>query len=61
VYGAWIPADGIGIALKCEDGAGRAADAALSAILRELGFPLSFYSPLISRWGGEVVGQFICG
>lgn len=61
VYGAWIPAEGIGIALKCEDGAGRAADAALSAILRELGFPLSFYSPLVTRWGGEVVGQFICG
>lgn len=61
VYGAWIPAEGLGIALKCEDGAGRAAEAALSAILRELGFPLSFYSPLVTRWGGEVVGQFICG
>jgi L-asparaginase II len=61
VYGAWIPAEGLGIALKCEDGTGRAAEAALSAVLRELGFPLSFYSPLVTRWGGEVVGQFICG
>lgn len=61
VYGAWIPGVSLGIALKCEDGTGRAAEAALSAVLRELGFPLSFYSPLVTRWGGEVVGQFICG
>jgi L-asparaginase II len=61
IYGAWIPSQGVGIALKCEDGAGRAAEAALASVLRELGFPLSFYSPLVTRWAGEVVGQFICG
>jgi L-asparaginase II len=61
VYGAWIPGEGIGVALKCEDGTGRAAEAALGSVLRELGFPLSFYSPLVTRWGGEVVGQFLCG
>lgn len=61
VYGAWIPAEGLGIALKVEDGTPRAAEAALAAILRELGFTLSFYSPLVTRWGGEVVGQFLCG
>jgi L-asparaginase II len=61
VYGAWIPGEGLGIALKCEDGAARAAEAAMASILGELGFPLSFYSPLVTRWSGEVVGQMICG
>jgi L-asparaginase II len=61
VYGVWIPASGIGIALKCEDGNVRGAEAALAAILSELGHPLSFYSPLVHRWTGETVGQFIVG
>jgi L-asparaginase II len=61
VYGAWIPALGAGLALKCEDGNPRASEAALVAILGELGFPLGFSSPLARRWTGEVVGQFICG
>lgn len=60
VYGAWIPGAEIGIALKCEDGTTRATEAALVAVLRELGHPLGFYSPLVRRWGGEVVGQFFC-
>ncbi|MGE3263321.1 MAG: asparaginase [Bacteriovoracia bacterium] len=60
VYGAWIPGAKIGIAIKCEDGSSRAAEAALVAVLRDLGFSLGFYSPLVRRWGGEVVGQFFC-
>jgi L-asparaginase II len=60
VYGAWIPKAEIGIAIKCEDGAARAAEAALVAVLHELGYPLGFYSSLLRRWGGEVVGQFFC-
>ncbi|MEX2529063.1 MAG: asparaginase [Gemmatimonadota bacterium] len=36
VYGAAVPDMGWGIALKAEDGAGRAAEAALVAVLRDL-------------------------
>jgi L-asparaginase II len=61
VYGGWIPGSGLGIALKCEDGSSRAAEAAMVAILRELGHPVSFFSPLLKRWTGEVVGQVFCG
>ncbi|MGZ3662111.1 MAG: asparaginase, partial [Bdellovibrionota bacterium] len=60
VYGAWIPQAGIGLALKCEDGTARAAEVAMAAVLRELGHPLGFFSPLVKRWTGEVVGQFVC-
>ena len=60
VYGAWIPQAGIGLALKCEDGAARAPEVAMAAVLRELGFPIGFFSPLVKRWSGEIVGQFIC-
>lgn len=60
VYGIWIPAAKIGIALKCEDGTTRATEIALVSILNELGYPLRFHSPLVRRWGGEVVGQFFC-
>jgi L-asparaginase II len=60
VYGAWIPQAGIGLALKCEDGTARAAEVAMAAVLRELGHELGFFSPLVKRWTGEVVGQFIC-
>lgn len=60
VYGAWIPQAGLGLSLKCEDGAARAAEVAMAAVLGELGFPLGFHSPLVKRWTGEVVGQFFC-
>jgi len=61
VYGAWIPKLGVGLAMKCEDGNGRATEVAMASILRELGYPLDFFSPLVRRWTGEVVGQFSCG
>ncbi len=60
VYGAWIPGSGIGIAMKCEDGAARATEVAMASVLRELGHPLGFPSALSRRWTGEVVGQFVC-
>jgi L-asparaginase II len=60
VYGAWIPQAGLGLAMKCEDGAARATEVAMAAVLRELGFPLGFFSPLVKRWTGEVVGEFFC-
>lgn len=60
VYGAWVPKAGIGLAMKCEDGNARASEVAMAAVLRELGHPLDFYSPLVRRWTGEVVGQFFC-
>jgi L-asparaginase II len=60
VYGAWIPKTGLGIAMKCEDGGTRATEVAMASVLRELGHPLNFFSPLARRWTGEVVGQFFC-
>jgi L-asparaginase II len=60
VYGAWIPQAGLGLAFKAEDGAARAAEVAVAAVLKELGFPLGFFSPLVKRWTGELVGQFTC-
>jgi L-asparaginase II len=57
VYGLWIPESGLGIAVKCEDGATRGSEAAVAAILGSLGHPLRFYSGEITRWSGEVVGQ----
>jgi L-asparaginase II len=60
VYAAWIPQLGLGLAMKSEDGSPRAPEVALVAVLGKLGFPLQFFSPLVRRWNGEVVGQFIC-
>jgi len=60
VYGAWIPQSGMGLAMKCEDGGSRATEVAMASVLRELGHPLNFFSPLARRWTGEIVGQFIC-
>lgn len=58
VYGLWLPQEGIGLSVKCEDGNVRAAECAVAAILRDLGHPIS-YSPLLKRWTGEVVGQLL--
>jgi L-asparaginase II len=60
VFGAWIPQAGLGLAIKCEDGTTRASEVAMATVLRELGFPLGFFSPLVKRWTGEVIGQFFC-
>jgi len=36
-FGAWIPARGLGVAIKIDDGAGRAAETAMAAVLDQLG------------------------
>lgn len=36
-FGAWLPALGLGVAIKIDDGAGRAAETAMAAVLDQLG------------------------
>lgn len=36
-FGAWIPAKGLGVAIKIDDGAGRAAETVMAAVLDQLG------------------------
>ena len=36
-FGAWIPSKGLGVAIKIDDGAGRAAETAMAAVLDQLG------------------------
>ncbi|HSG46200.1 MAG TPA: asparaginase [Longimicrobiales bacterium] len=65
VYGAWHPASGLGIALKVEDGARRAAEPALVAVLEALELlpdrvleALERYrTPVVKNTRGEVVGE----
>ena len=65
LYGAGVPERGIGIALKVEDGAGRAADVALLHSLAELGLLrsaeraalASFHEPTLENARGEKVGE----
>lgn len=60
VYTVWMPEEQLGFAMKVEDGNPRGAEAVISALLNEYGYSIS-YSPLVKRWGGEIVGQMICG
>ena len=65
VFLAALPARGLGIALKAEDGATRAAETALLAVLGHLGavpepMPAAlerFRAPWIRNTGGDVVGH----
>jgi L-asparaginase II len=65
VYCAALPSLGLGIALKIEDGAGRAAEAAMAAVLRYLGAldeadwgRLSdSLEPGLRNWNGFAVGE----
>jgi L-asparaginase II len=67
VYCAGVPADGIGIALKVEDGAKRAAEPALIEVLRLLGLlteedmgQLARYArPRVVNTRGDVVGSLL--
>ena len=65
VYCAALPTLGLGIALKAEDGAGRAAECAMAGLLRELGvlseaaqaaLTERFEKPL-RNWAGTEVGR----
>lgn len=65
VYCAAVPVLGLGIALKIDDGAGRAAEAALAAILRHLGVLdaeswqrlAAICAPTLHNWNGFAVGE----
>jgi L-asparaginase II len=65
VYCAMVPAEGLGVALKVEDGARRAADVALVAVLEELGLLsaaerkrlAAWRAPVLRNTRDEVVGE----
>lgn len=65
VHCAAIPELGLGIAVKCDDGAGRAADVVTAALLARLlpnnGTPdpvlATLANPLLTNWNGIEVGQ----
>jgi L-asparaginase II len=65
VYCAALPRQGLGIALKCDDGAGRAAQAMMAAVIARF-LPLAaneraalqrFVEPNLRNWNGFEVGQ----
>ncbi|EFH12338.1 asparaginase [Pseudoroseomonas cervicalis] len=65
VFCAALPELGLGVALKCEDGAGRAAEVVMAALLLRL-LPLSeaeravvapFAAPVLRNWNGIEVGR----
>jgi L-asparaginase II len=64
VYCGALPELGLGIAIKCDDGAGRAAEVAMAALIAKL-LPLSEtkraalaprVAPVLRNWNGEAVG-----
>jgi L-asparaginase II len=64
VYCAALPRQGLGIALKCDDGAGRAAQAIMASVLARF-LPLTaseraalsrFVAPSLRNWNGFEVG-----
>ena len=65
VYCAALPREGLGIAVKCDDGASRAAQAMIAAVIaRFLPLPASeravlerFVAPVQRNWNGFEVGQ----
>lgn len=64
VYCGAVPELGLGIAVKCDDGAGRASEAAVARILADLfrGEPLAdrlapLAEPVLTNWNGIEVGR----
>jgi L-asparaginase II len=64
VYCGALPEQGLGIALKCDDGAGRAAQAVMAAIIARF-LPLGdaeraalahFERPTLRNWNGFEIG-----
>jgi L-asparaginase II len=59
---AALPEQGLGIAIKCDDGAGRAAEVAAAAVIARL-LPdaeaalAGFLRPLLRNWNGLTVGR----
>ncbi len=59
VYCAALPDLGFGIAVKCDDGAGRAAEVVTAALLRRFlgeGVPEARIRPVLRNWNGIEVG-----
>jgi L-asparaginase II len=64
VYCAAIPELGLGLALKCEDGAGRAAEVVMAALVRRLlslrelenAAVATLERPIMKNWNGLTVG-----
>ena len=61
VYCAALPEQGLGIAVKCDDGGGRAAEVALAATLARLlqndcAALEPFVRPVLRNWNGIAVG-----
>jgi L-asparaginase II len=61
VYCGALPEHGLGIALKCDDGAGRAAETIMASVLRrfvgEHEVLDSYARPVLRNWRGTVVGE----
>ena len=60
VHCAALPAQGLGIAVKCADGAGRAADVACAALIDRFlggGVPAALLRPELRNWNGVKVGE----
>jgi L-asparaginase II len=64
VYCGALPQQGLGIAIKCDDGAGRAAQAIMAALIARF-LPLEpaeragltpFMQPALRNWNGTKVG-----
>ena len=65
VYCGALPEQGLGIAIKCDDGAGRAAQAIMAAVIarylplddRETEALARFVRPVLTNWNGIDVGM----
>jgi len=69
VFCGALPELGLGIAIKCDDGAGRAAEAIMAAVIARL-LPLAegeraalarFVEPKLRNWNGFEVGMIRIG
>jgi L-asparaginase II len=65
VYCATLPEQGVGIAVKCDDGGSRAAQAIIAAVIAQF-LPLAaseraaldrFVAPILRNWNGFEIGQ----
>jgi L-asparaginase II len=64
MFCAALPEQGLGIALKCDDGSGRAAEVAMAALMASLlpleppdrAFIAPFMQPTLRNWRGLEVG-----
>jgi L-asparaginase II len=61
VYCGALPEQGLGIAIKCDDGAGRAAEVLMANVLMRLiggdGLLAKYARPQVRNWRGTVVGE----